>query len=245
MELLSQVGLSSRAHSWPTVLSGGQQQRIAICRCLMMEPKVLLFDEPTSALDPTMVGEVLAVIRMLAKRDMSMLIVTHEMNFAREVASRVLFFADGGIYEQGTPAEIFDAPKREQTVAFIHKIKYFAYEIPRRDFDLMQLQGGIQNFGEKYGLDQKHTYRLQICCEELICEMLDHCYPTGSGVDLKLSVSHAESDGATQIALTCGGAAYNPFGQNENGLGVTILKNMATRLDYRRDESLNRISVRI
>ena len=95
MELLAQVGLASRAHAWPTVLSGGQQQRIAICRCLMMEPKVMLFDEPTSALDPTMVGEVLAVIRMLAKRDLSMLIVTHEMNFAREVASRVLFFADG------------------------------------------------------------------------------------------------------------------------------------------------------
>ena len=88
MELLSQVGLAARAHAWPTVLSGGQQQRIAICRCLMMEPKVLLFDEPTSALDPTMVGEVLAVIRMLAKRDMSMLIVTHEMNFAKEVANR-------------------------------------------------------------------------------------------------------------------------------------------------------------
>ena len=112
MELLSRVGLADRAHAWPTVLSGGQQQRIAICRCLMMEPKVLLFDEPTSALDPTMVGEVLAVIRMIAKRDMSMLIVTHEMNFAREVANRVLFFADGGIYEQGTPAVIFDNPKK-------------------------------------------------------------------------------------------------------------------------------------
>jgi ABC-type glutathione transport system ATPase component len=100
MELLSQVGLTSMAHRWPEGLSGGQQQRIAICRCLMMEPKVLLFDEPTSALDPPMVGEVLAVIRMLAKRDMSMLIVTHEMNFAREVANKVLFLADGVIYEQ-------------------------------------------------------------------------------------------------------------------------------------------------
>ena len=114
LALLARVGLEDRANSWPTVLSGGQQQRIAICRCLMMEPKVLLFDEPTSALDPTMVGEVLAVIRMLAKRDMSMLIVTHEMNFAREVANRVLFFADGGIYEQGTPEELFDNPQRER-----------------------------------------------------------------------------------------------------------------------------------
>ena len=121
--LLEQVGLASRAHAWPTVLSGGQQQRIAICRCLMMDPKVILFDEPTSALDPTMVGEVLAVIRMLAKQGMTMLIVTHEMAFAREVADRVLYFADGGIYEQGTPEEIFDRPQREKTIAFIRKIK--------------------------------------------------------------------------------------------------------------------------
>ena len=204
---------------------------------------MLLFDEPTSALDPTMVGEVLAVIRMLAKRDMSMLIVTHEMNFAREVANRVLFFADGGIYEQGTPAEIFDAPKREKTIAFINKIKYFSYEITRRDFDLMQLQGGIQNFGEKYGLDQKHAYRLQICCEELIYELLDHCYAGKQDVDLKLSVSHAESDGSTQINLSCGGAPYNPFEQDEDGLGVTILKSMATRLDYRLENGRNTIDI--
>ena len=245
MELLSQVGLASRAHAWPTVLSGGQQQRIAICRCLMMEPKVMLFDEPTSALDPTMVGEVLAVIRMLAKRDLSMLIVTHEMNFAREVASRVLFFADGGIYEQGTPAEIFDAPKREKALSFINKIKYFVYEITRRDFDLMQMQGGIQSFGEKYGLDQKRTYRLQICCEELIYELLDHCYPNRDDVDLKLTVSHAEADGATKIALSCGGAAFNPFEQDEEGLGVTILKNMATKLDYRHTDGRNQINIEL
>ena len=209
----------------------------------MMEPKVLLFDEPTSALDPTMVGEVLAVIRMLAKRDLSMLIVTHEMNFAREVASRVLYFADGGIYEQGTPDEIFDAPKREKTIAFINKIKYFTYEIDRQDFDLMQLQGGIQNFGEKYGLNQKRTYRLQICCEELIYELLSHCYPNRNDVDLKLTVSHAEADGATRIAIDCGGAAYNPFEQDEEGLGVSILKKMATQLDYRLKNGRNIIDI--
>ena len=243
MGLLAQLGLAARAHAWPTVLSGGQQQRIAICRCLMMEPKVLLFDEPTSALDPTMVGEVLAVIRMLAKRNMSMLIVTHEMNFAREVANRVLFFADGGIYEQGTPGEIFDAPKREKTIAFINKIKYFSYEITRRDFDLMQFQGGIQNFGEKYGLNQKHTYRLQICCEELIYELLDHCFPQSGAVDLKLSVSHAESDGKTQINLSCAGAACNPFEQDNDVLGMTILKNMARQLDYSYTDNRNQINV--
>ena len=245
MELLSQVGLAARAHAWPTVLSGGQQQRIAICRCLMMEPKVLLFDEPTSALDPTMVGEVLAVIRMLAKRDMSMLIVTHEMNFAREVANRVLFFADGGIYEQGTPAEIFDSPKKEKTVAFIQKIKYFTFDINRKDFDLMVLQGGIQTFGEKYGLESKRISRLQICCEELIYELLAHCYPDRDEVEMKLDISYAETDRTTRIALTCGGAVYNPFDQTENGLGVTILKNMAKKLDYRQENGWNAINISI
>ena len=243
MELLAQVGLASRAHAWPTVLSGGQQQRIAICRCLMMEPKVLLFDEPTSALDPTMVGEVLAVIRMLAKRDMSMLIVTHEMNFAREVANRVLFFADGGIYEQGTPQEIFDAPKREKTVAFIHKIKYFSFEITDRQFDLMALQGGIQTFGEKYGLNGRHIYRLQICCEELVYELLAHCFPGNSKVSMNLNVAYAEADRTVEIELSWAGAAYNPFKQKEDGLGVTILKNMAKKIDCRSEDGLNHISI--
>ena len=243
VELLSRVGLADRAQSWPTVLSGGQQQRIAICRCLMMEPKVLLFDEPTSALDPTMVGEVLAVIRMLAKRDMSMLIVTHEMNFAREVANRVLFFADGGIYEQGTPAEIFDNPKGEKTVSFIRKIKYFSFEINARRFDLMALQGGIQTFGEKYGLDRNRINRLQICCEELVYELLEHCYPTGDAVDLRLDVSYAEADRTTRISLSCGGQEYNPFEQAESGLGVTILRKMAKQIDYRRENGRNQIEV--
>ena len=246
MELLRQVGLASRAHSWPAVLSGGQQQRIAICRCLMMEPKVLLFDEPTSALDPTMVGEVLAVIRMLAKRDMGMLIVTHEMNFAREVADRVLFFADGGIYEQGTPAEIFDSPSREKTISFIRKIKYFSFEIADRSFDLMAMQGGIQSFGEKYGLGFKYIYRLELCCEELLYEMLSHCYPPDQDeVKIKMDISFAETDRETDISLSCKGEAYNPFSQESDGLGATILKRMASRIDYAFDAGENRISIRL
>jgi len=245
LELLSQVGLASRAAAWPDQLSGGQQQRIAICRCLMMDPKLLLFDEPTSALDPTMVGEVLAVIRALAKRDMTMLIVTHEMNFAREVADRVLFFADGGIYEQGSPDEIFDSPRREKTIAFIRKIKYFSYDISERNFDLMQLQGGIQLFGEKYGLDAKKIYRLQICCEELIYEMLSHCYNAGEAVDMHIEVSYAEADRAAEILLSCGGAEYDPFTAGDDGLGVTILKKMAKQLDYSRENGCSLIKIRL
>ena len=245
MELLGQVSLTNCANAWPTVLSGGQQQRIAICRCLMMEPKVLLFDEPTSALDPTMVGEVLAVIRMLAKRNMGMIIVTHEMNFAREVADRVLFFADGGIYEQGTPAEIFDAPKREKTISFIRKIKYFTYEIRERQFDLMQMQGGIQCFGEKYGLSPVYIFRLRLCCEELVYELLANCWPNREDVDLNLSVSHAELDNTTQIDIDCGGAHYNPFEQENDNLGVTILKKMSSKLDYHYTGNRNQISIKL
>ncbi len=245
MDLLSQVGLSSRAHAWPTVLSGGQQQRIAICRCLMMEPKLLLFDEPTSALDPTMVGEVLAVIRMLARRDMGMLIVTHEMNFAREVSDRVLFLADGGIYEQGTPEEVFDHPMREKTVAFIRKIKYFHFDITDHDFDLMRMQGGIQTFGEKYGLDVARINRLELCCEELVYELLAHCYPKASTPDMTLDVSYAESDETIGIGLSCGGEAYDPFAQEEDSLGVTILKKLARQIDCRRQDGRNVIEIRL
>ena len=245
MELLSQVGLSSRAHRMPKALSGGQQQRVAICRCLMMEPKVLLMDEPTSALDPSMVGEVQAVIRMLAKRDMTMLIVTHEMSFAREVASRILFMADGGIYEQGTPEQIFDHPRREKTTAFIRKIKNLSCDITERSFDLMELQGSIEHFGDRYGLNRGRIYRLQICCEELIYEMLSHCYDDAEPVELHLDIAYAELDRTAEIELLCAGRAYDPFAQEEDGLGVTILKRVGHSLTYSFDNGVNRIFVRV
>ena len=247
LDLLSRVGLASRAHARSAALSGGQQQRIAICRSLMMDPKVMLFDEPTSALDPSMIGEVLAVIRMLAKRSLTMLFVTHEMNFAREVATRVLFFADGGIYEQGTPEEIFDRPRREKTVAFINQIKYFVFEVTDRQFDLMRLQGGIQTFGEKYGIEQPKIYRLQICAEELIIEMLQNCYGAEDSIEpgILFSVSYSEQNRTTEVSLDCGGAAYNPFLEADDleHLGMTILNRIAKKLDYRREDGMNRIRI--
>ena len=122
MELLARVGLADRADAWPNQLSGGQKQRVAIVRALCMEPDVMLFDEPTSALDPEMVGEVLDVMKELAKSGMTMVVVTHEMGFAREVASRVLFLDDGVIAEEGTPNEIFGAPKGERLQSFLAKV---------------------------------------------------------------------------------------------------------------------------
>lgn len=122
MNLLERVGLADRAEAYPSQLSGGQKQRIAIVRSLCMEPDVLLFDEPTSALDPEMVGEVLDVMKQLAAEGMTMVVVTHEMGFAREVADRVLFMADGALIEEGTPEEIFDNPKSDRLKDFLSKI---------------------------------------------------------------------------------------------------------------------------
>ncbi len=122
LELLERVGLRDRAESYPAQLSGGQKQRVAIVRALCMNPDVMLFDEPTSALDPEMVGEVLAVMKQLASEGMTMACVTHEMGFAKEVADRVIFMADGKIIEVGTPTEIFENPKNESTKNFLKSI---------------------------------------------------------------------------------------------------------------------------
>ena len=122
MELLEKVGLADRANSYPSQLSGGQKQRVAIVRALCMQPDVMLFDEPTSALDPEMVGEVLEVMKSLAHDGMTMIVVTHEMGFAREVGSRVIFMADGRIIEEGTPDELFDNPKSDRLKTFLAKV---------------------------------------------------------------------------------------------------------------------------
>ena len=122
LDLLERVGLSDKAYAYPEQLSGGQQQRVAIARALAMKPKVMLFDEPTSALDPEMVGEVLDVMRKLAKSGMTMAIVTHEMGFAREVGDRLLFVDDGRIIEQGPPKEVFENPQEERTKIFLSKV---------------------------------------------------------------------------------------------------------------------------
>ncbi|EUJ41419.1 glutamine ABC transporter ATP-binding protein [Listeria weihenstephanensis FSL R9-0317] len=122
MALLTRVGLADKADAKPSQLSGGQKQRVAIARALAMNPDIMLFDEPTSALDPEMVGEVLGVMKDLAKEGMTMMVVTHEMGFAKEVGDRVIFMDGGYIVEEGTPEEVFDHPKHERTISFLEKV---------------------------------------------------------------------------------------------------------------------------
>ena len=168
MELLKKVGLAQKADVYPSALSGGQKQRVAIARSLAMHPEVILFDEPTSALDPTMVGEVLSVIRSLAKEGLTMLIVTHEMRFARDVSTRIFFMNEGIIYEDGSPEQIFEHPKRSATKAFVNRIQKMVYEIDGSGtFDFYQMETEIQQFWIKYNLPDKWDLAEDIAREML------------------------------------------------------------------------------
>jgi polar amino acid transport system ATP-binding protein len=176
LELLETVGLSERAAFYPTQLSGGQKQRVAIARALAMEPEIILFDEPTSALDPTMVGEVTAVIRSLAKTGITMLIVTHEMKFAEDISSRVFYMDEGGIYESGTPSVIFKEPKKEKTKRFINRIRSFEYEIKSEKYDFYELLGEIETFCFRNGIDGKTARTLTLVTEELVSDTITPKY---------------------------------------------------------------------
>lgn len=189
LDLLRNVGLAEKANAYPDELSGGQQQRVAIARCLAMNPEVILFDEPTSALDPTMVSEVLSVIRELARQGMTMVIVTHEMKFARDVSTRVFFLADGGLYEEGTPDEIFDHPKKPLTQAFINNIRSVHFDVFSHDYDLYELNGKIEWFCTKYGLGKKY-----ITIELMVEEMLAHILPFSGPIHISADYSEKNKD---------------------------------------------------
>ncbi len=239
-ELLASVGLSGTESRLPDTLSGGQKQRVAIARCLMMEPEILLFDEPTSALDPSMVGEVLATIRMLSRQGYTMLIVTHEMEFAKSVASRILFFADKGIYEEGTASDIFDSPRNEKTIAFIRKLKTLEHHITSRSYDLMALQGQIMDFCAKYGLDDNESCSIQLCCEELIGEFIR---AHDGKPDITITLEYSEAQKTIDLTCCSKGARYDLFDDNDisDHLGIAIIKSKAESCSYSYENGINTV----
>ena len=250
LKLLETVGLADRSDASVTMLSGGQKQRVAICRCMMMNPEIILFDEPTSALDPTMVGEVLATIRMLAKRGLTMIIVTHEMSFAERISDRVIFLAEGGIYEDGTPQQIFENPQREKTIDFVRKLKHMDYHVGSKQFDLMELEGKIQDFAVKYGLSKNERYRLEMCSEEMIYELIDDL--GDEPVDIDINVSFSEKDRACEMKFLCKGRDVNPFRPIRQGekdlldhLGLVIIDKKAQNYNHEYHDGINEIDIKL
>ena len=230
MKLLRMVGLADKAFNYPDELSGGQKQRVAIARTLAVEPEVILFDEPTSALDPTMVGEVQAVIRELARRGLTMMIVTHEMRFAREVANRVFYMDGGGIYEDGSPDDIFDHPKRERTIRFIKHIKVFEHFIVSKDFDFIGLNSEIEEFGRRNQISQKAIYRVQTIFEELCVQVI--LPELSDDFKLHIAVEYSQDEEAVTMQIKYDGVHLNPM-NSDNLLSLKIAENAAQSIEYK------------
>ena len=226
MECLTQVGMAERADYMPSQLSGGQKQRAAIARCVAMKPEIILFDEPTSALDPTLVDEVLAVIRRLVNRGMTCVIVTHEMSFAKAVSSQVIYMDEKGIYEMGPPAQIFDSPKRERTRAFINRLKTFQRTITDRNFDIYGLNGAVVEFCRRQFASEKQIYRVQLVLEELLVNIM---LPQMKGERIAIDVTVAYS--MKDSTLSVYAAADQDFsleGQGGDDLSLAMLRAVCT-----------------
>lgn len=207
MELLKTVSLSEKAYNYPSELSGGQKQRIAIARTLAMDPEIILFDEPTSALDPTMVGEVLSVIRMLAEKGMTMMIVTHEMRFARNVSSRVFYMDEGVIYEDGTPDQIFDHPQKEKTRQFIRQLKILEADIPTEGFDSLGFHSQLELFGRHHLMPQYGIYASQVVLDELCMQTV--LPKLHAGESLHFVLEYSEKLDTASVTLEYGGESFD------------------------------------
>jgi polar amino acid transport system ATP-binding protein len=240
MELLKVVGLAEKAGSFPDELSGGQKQRVAIARCMAMDPEILLFDEPTSALDPTMVSEVLAVIRRLSREGMTMIIVTHEMEFARNISDRIFYMDEGVIYEEGTPQQIFDHPQKEKTRAFIHRVRSLNFHISSSNYDLYAMQGEMELFCEKHMLPKKVTGYVVHITEELLGIQTDFS-------DIKLNLSYTEKEGDVQLVCESAGIPENPLKTEllEEDIALKLILGRCKSVNYTYTDGKNVLALRI
>jgi polar amino acid transport system ATP-binding protein len=243
IELLKSVGLSEKIDNFPDELSGGQKQRVAIARCLAMDPEIILFDEPTSALDPTMVSEVLAVIRRLAKEGMTMAIVTHEMDFAKNVSSRVFYMDEGIIYEAGKPGDIFENPQKEKTRIFIQRIRKLNETITSQHFDLYKLNANIELFCARHTADKRTVSHILLVVEEVLGQLLLPLFSGDPAIDLTLEYS--EKTGEFQLLFDYAGAAQNPFLAlpDEDNLSLRLIAKLAKSSHYSADAGRNHLTI--
>ena len=244
MELLCNIGLADKAFSYPDELSGGQKQRAAIARTVAMEPEIILFDEPTSALDPTMVGEVLSVIRGLAGQGMTMMIVTHEMKFARDVSTRIFYMDQGEIYEDGTPEQIFEHPKRERTRIFIRQLKVLHVEKISRDFDFPAFMTRLEEFGRKQMFSQRQIYAMQLVVEEVLMQKLLPAAGEAEERNISLDVEYSERENLVQMRFSYNGPSFHPFG-DEQDLSDRIIKGMSKEMEHKFVDGMNQFIISI
>lgn len=227
MTLLKSVGLQSKALNYPSQLSGGQQQRIAIVRALAMKPEILLFDEPTSALDPTMVGEVESVIGRVAREGVTMMIVTHSMDFARKISNRVLYLDEGGVYEEGSPEQIFENPRREKTRQFIRRLKVLNIFIDSHDVDLLGCNTTIEEFCAKNDIVGSTRGALISLFEEVCVVTL---LPRLSEPRIKVTVEYGR-DGILTAAFDYNGDRFD-VRESDDDISLAIIKSHSARMEY-------------
>ncbi|MBR6953459.1 MAG: amino acid ABC transporter ATP-binding protein [Clostridia bacterium] len=235
MQLLRTVGLAEKALNYPDQLSGGQKQRIAIARTLAMNPDVILLDEPTSALDPTMVGEVQAVIRDLAHTGKTLMIVTHEMNFAKAICNRVFFMDEGGIYEDGSPEQIFEHPQRENTRRFVRRLKVLELNIGSRDYDFPGTTTEIARYCTRNQIDPRLANRIQLTFEEaaqLLLSSLDHPL-------IQAVCEYSQETGSAEWTI-CYNGPQRDVTADGSELVLSVLRGMTDHIAYARldDSSL-------
>ncbi|MBR4515105.1 MAG: amino acid ABC transporter ATP-binding protein [Lachnospiraceae bacterium] len=233
MELLKQVGMAEKALSYPEELSGGQKQRVAIARTLCMDPEVILLDEPTSALDPTMVSEVQAVIRQLSESGKTMLIVTHEMEFARAISNRVFYMDDGGIYEEGTPEEIFDHPQKELTRRFIKKLKLFEQVINSKSYDFIGFNSELEKYLFKNDVSNSDRFRIMLALEELVQQII---LPKLDDPFIRVRVEYSLKEESCQIIVNYKGERFD-IDNTDNDLSLSLLRNTAKEVSYSFNEA--------
>ena len=227
MQLLRTVGLAEKALNYPDELSGGQKQRIAIARTLAMDPQVILLDEPTSALDPTMVGEVQAVIRDLAKTGKTMMIVTHEMNFARAISNRVFFMDEGVIYEDGSPEQVFDHPLRENTRRFVRRLKTLELNIESSDYDFLGMASQSETYCTKNQISPKLANRIQHVFEEAMRLLV----PTLEKSTVHATVEYSAVTEKAEWMIRYGGEPFDVTATNDE-LALAVLKGMTEEIEY-------------
>ena len=242
MDLLRRVGLESRAFQYPDMLSGGQQQRVAIVRTLALEPKIILFDEPTSALDPLMTREVQGVILSLAAEGHTMMIVTHDMHFAREVSNRVFYMDEGGIYEDGSPEQIFESPQKEKTRAFIHNLQILSLESDKHSFDFIQATAKLEDYRVRTEIPGKLYYHLQAVFEELVAVSLLPRLSERTRISVYVEYSRERTE--CSLTIRYGGEPFDPLTAADE-ISAALIRSMTDSIGHAAEtegEYTNRIT---